>query len=34
MTGDHTFFVAAVEAAEAGRGSAPLLLHDQAYAAL
>jgi flavin reductase (DIM6/NTAB) family NADH-FMN oxidoreductase RutF len=33
-TGDHTFFVAAVEEAEAGRRQRPLLLHDQAYAAL
>jgi flavin reductase len=34
-TGDHTFFVAAVEAAEAGPpGTRPLVLHDQAYAAL
>jgi|1186.fasta_scaffold250514_2 flavin reductase (DIM6/NTAB) family NADH-FMN oxidoreductase RutF len=34
-TGDHTFFVAAVEAAEPGPpGTRPLVLHDQAYAAL
>jgi flavin reductase (DIM6/NTAB) family NADH-FMN oxidoreductase RutF len=34
-TGDHTFFVAAVEAAEPGAsGTRPLVLHDQAYAAL
>jgi flavin reductase (DIM6/NTAB) family NADH-FMN oxidoreductase RutF len=34
-TGDHTFFVAAVEAAEPGAtGIRPLVLHDQAYAAL
>lgn len=34
-TGDHTLFVAAVEAAEAGRaGTRPLLLHDRSYAAL
>jgi len=33
-TGDHTFFVAIVESAEAGQQQRPLLLHDQAYAAL
>ena len=33
-TGDHTFFVAAVDAAEPGPAGAPLVLHDQAYAAL
>lgn len=33
-TGDHTFFVAIVESAEAGPRQRPLLLHDQAYAAL
>ena len=34
-TGDHTFFVTAVEAAEPGRADArPLLFHGQAYAAL
>ena len=34
-TGDHTFFVAAVEAAEPGpAGTRPLVFHDQAYAAL
>jgi flavin reductase (DIM6/NTAB) family NADH-FMN oxidoreductase RutF len=34
-TGDHTFFVAAVEAAEPGPPNArPLLFHGQAYAAL
>jgi flavin reductase (DIM6/NTAB) family NADH-FMN oxidoreductase RutF len=34
-TGDHTFFVAAVDAAERGApGTRPLVLHDQAYAAL
>jgi flavin reductase (DIM6/NTAB) family NADH-FMN oxidoreductase RutF len=34
-TGDHTFFVAAVEAAEPGpAGTRPLVLHDQAYAGL
>jgi flavin reductase (DIM6/NTAB) family NADH-FMN oxidoreductase RutF len=34
-TGDHTFFVASVEAAEPGpAGTRPLVLHDQAYAAL
>jgi flavin reductase (DIM6/NTAB) family NADH-FMN oxidoreductase RutF len=34
-TGDHTFFVAAVDAAEPGApGTRPLVLHDQAYAAL
>ena len=34
-TGDHTFFVAGVEAAEPGlAGTRPLVLHDQAYAAL
>ena len=33
-TGDHTFFVAAVEAAEPGpAGTRPLVLHDQSYAA-
>jgi len=32
-TGDHTFFVAAVETAETG-GARPLIFHDQAYAAL
>jgi flavin reductase (DIM6/NTAB) family NADH-FMN oxidoreductase RutF len=32
-TGDHTFFVAAVDNAEAGSGR-PLVLHDQTYAAL
>ena len=32
-TGDHTFFVAAVEAAETG-SARPLVFHDQAYAAL
>jgi flavin reductase (DIM6/NTAB) family NADH-FMN oxidoreductase RutF len=34
-TGDHTFFVATVDAAEPGEpGTRPLVLHDQAYAAL
>ena len=34
-TGDHTFFVASVEAADPGRaGTRPLVLHDQAYAPL
>jgi flavin reductase (DIM6/NTAB) family NADH-FMN oxidoreductase RutF len=34
-TGDHTFFVASVEAAEPGPPDArPLLFHGQAYAAL
>ena len=34
-TGDHTFFVAAVEHAEPGPPAArPLLLHDRSYAAL
>jgi flavin reductase (DIM6/NTAB) family NADH-FMN oxidoreductase RutF len=34
-TGDHTFFVAAVDAAEPGPpGRRPLVLHEQAYAAL
>jgi flavin reductase (DIM6/NTAB) family NADH-FMN oxidoreductase RutF len=34
-TGDHTFFVASVEVAEPGSpGRRPLVLHDQAYAAL
>jgi flavin reductase (DIM6/NTAB) family NADH-FMN oxidoreductase RutF len=34
-TGDHTFFVASVEAAETGPPDArPLLFHGQAYAAL
>jgi flavin reductase (DIM6/NTAB) family NADH-FMN oxidoreductase RutF len=34
-TGDHTFFVAAVESAEPGpAGARPLVFHDQAYAAL
>ena len=34
-TGDHTFFVASVAAAEPGPpGRRPLVLHDQAYAAL
>ena len=33
--GDHTFFAAAVEAAKPGpAGMRPLVLHDQAYAAL
>jgi flavin reductase (DIM6/NTAB) family NADH-FMN oxidoreductase RutF len=32
-TGDHTFFVAVVEAAETG-SARPLVFHDQAYAAL
>jgi flavin reductase (DIM6/NTAB) family NADH-FMN oxidoreductase RutF len=32
-TGDHTFFVAAVEQAEAG-AAGPLVYHGQAYAAL
>ena len=32
-TGDHTFFVAAVEAVEAG-SARPLVFHDQRYAAL
>jgi flavin reductase (DIM6/NTAB) family NADH-FMN oxidoreductase RutF len=34
-TGDHTFFVASIDAAEPGPpGRLPLVLHDQAYAAL
>jgi flavin reductase (DIM6/NTAB) family NADH-FMN oxidoreductase RutF len=33
-TGDHTLFVASVASAESGPGQNPLLLHDQAYAAL
>ena len=34
-TGDHTFFVASVEAADPGpAGTRPLVLHDQAYAPL
>jgi flavin reductase (DIM6/NTAB) family NADH-FMN oxidoreductase RutF len=34
-TGDHTFFVASVDVAEPGPpGRRPLVLHDQAYAAL
>jgi flavin reductase (DIM6/NTAB) family NADH-FMN oxidoreductase RutF len=34
-TGDHTFFVAAIDAAEPGpSGRRPLVLHDQVYAAL
>jgi len=34
-TGDHTFFVAAIDVAEPGPpGRRPLVLHDQAYAAL
>ena len=34
-TGDHTFFVASVEAADPGRaGTRPLVLHDQAYTPL
>lgn len=34
-TGDHTFFVASVDLAEPGApGRRPLVLHDQAYAAL
>jgi flavin reductase (DIM6/NTAB) family NADH-FMN oxidoreductase RutF len=33
-TGDHTFFVATVESAEPGPRQSPLVLHDQAYAAL
>ncbi len=34
-TGDHTFFVASVDVAEPGApGRRPLVLHDQAYAAL
>ena len=34
-TGDHTFFVASVEAAEPGPpGTRPLVFHDQAYAGL
>jgi flavin reductase (DIM6/NTAB) family NADH-FMN oxidoreductase RutF len=34
-TGDHTFFVAGVDAVEPGApGLRPLVLHDQAYAAL
>jgi flavin reductase (DIM6/NTAB) family NADH-FMN oxidoreductase RutF len=32
-TGDHTFFVAALDAVEAG-GARPLVFHDQAYIAL
>ena len=32
-TGDHTFFVAALDAVEAG-GARPLVFHDQAYVAL
>jgi flavin reductase (DIM6/NTAB) family NADH-FMN oxidoreductase RutF len=32
-TGDHTFFVAAVDAVQAG-SARPLVFHDQAYAAL
>jgi flavin reductase (DIM6/NTAB) family NADH-FMN oxidoreductase RutF len=32
-TGDHTFFVAAVDAVEVG-SARPLVFHDQAYAAL
>jgi flavin reductase (DIM6/NTAB) family NADH-FMN oxidoreductase RutF len=33
-TGDHTFFVGAVESAERGPGERPLVFHGQAYAAL
>jgi flavin reductase (DIM6/NTAB) family NADH-FMN oxidoreductase RutF len=34
-TGDHTFFVVAVDAVELGApGRRPLVVHDQAYAAL
>jgi flavin reductase (DIM6/NTAB) family NADH-FMN oxidoreductase RutF len=34
-TGDHTFFVVTVDAVESGApGRRPLVLHDQAYAAL
>ena len=34
-TGDHTFFVASIDVAEPGPpGRRPLVLHDQAYAAL
>ena len=34
-TGDHTFFVTAIDAAEPGPpGPRPLVLHDQVYAAL
>jgi flavin reductase len=32
--GDHTFFVAEVEAAEAGPGERPLVFHAQGYTAL
>ena len=33
-TGDHTFFVGEVEAAERGPGERPLVFHAQSYAAL
>jgi flavin reductase (DIM6/NTAB) family NADH-FMN oxidoreductase RutF len=33
-TGDHTFFVGAVDAAEAGPGKRPLLFHHRSYVAL
>ena len=33
-TGDHTFFVGSVEAAERGPGERPLLFHSQDYSAL
>jgi len=33
-TGDHTFFVAEVESAEAGPGARPLIFHGQTYASL
>ncbi len=33
-TGDHTFFVGAVESAEAGPGEEPLVFHRQSYVGL
>lgn len=33
-TGDHTFFVGAVESAEAGAAESPLVFHRQGYASL